>query len=382
MTSLSQRSLTNSRDRGARCRRRRRRGRRTPSPARSGSRSSALTSRMSSKASTPGIDCELRRWRCRKSASSGGAFGVLEREDDTVTDTARSQSWHGRQSISRRRAIDGTSGDRPSRAARRRGSRARRRGRSDAPRGPGSRSPRASPGSGSSAAGTTAVSTPQPPAILAQRARSRPRRQPVDGLERRVQRRREVRPRGQHLVQELPRPRPPRRRTASREPAGISWSAIAPSWRAPLLAETHAATLLLARGLDQLVGEPQRQRRDRRRRVHARRRRPDAAVEDVQVRDVVRAALGVDDRRRRVVAHHRRAEQVPAGRADERRDDRSSRAPAASSDSRARAWWNSTSRREFSESLYSIFAPRDAVGVGHAPGRARRGWTPRAGPRR
>ena len=34
----------------------------------------------------------------------------------------------------------------------------------------------------------------------------------------------------------------------------------------------------------------------------------------------------VDDRRRRIVAHHRRAEQVPAGRADERRDHRLVRA--------------------------------------------------------
>ena len=39
-------------------------------------------------------------------------------------------------------------------------------------------------------------------------------------------------------------------------------------------------------------------------------------------------------------------------------------APAAISDSCARAWWNSTSRREFSDSLYSSLAPAIAVLVG------------------
>ena len=69
-----------------------------------------------------------------------------------------------------------------------------------------------------------------------------------------------------------------------------------------------------------MFGAPQRQRGDRRGRVHAARRRPDAAVEDEQVGHVVTTAPGIDHRRRRIRAHLRRAEQVPAGFANQRRD--------------------------------------------------------------
>src|SRR6185369_12471899 len=57
---------------------------------------------------------------------------------------------------------------------------------------------------------------------------------------------------------------------------------------------------------EQMVADPQRVGHDRQRRVHRRARRKEAAVDDVQVVDMMRAAVGVEHRRRGVRAETQR----------------------------------------------------------------------------
>ena len=121
------------------------RGPRTPSSARIGSRSSALTSRMSSNASTPGMSASAAFAR-RKSASASEPSSCFKEKTTPWRIRPGVRVGIGRQSISRRGPIHGTSRDRPNRAARPRGSPAARQGRSAAPRRPDSRSPRGSRG--------------------------------------------------------------------------------------------------------------------------------------------------------------------------------------------------------------------------------------------
>ena len=99
----------------------------------------------------------------------------------------------------------------------------------------------------------------------------------------------------------------------------------------------HAGTRWLRPALDQAVGEAQGERRDGVRRVDAAGGDEDAAVDDVEVVDVVRPAPRVDDRGRRVGAHARRAEQVPAGAAHQgQRVDARARRPRAATRAPAR----------------------------------------------
>src|SRR5262249_24565699 len=74
--------------------------------------------------------------------------------------------------------------------------------------------------------------------------------------------------------------------------------------------------------LNEMFGTSQCHRGDCGRRIHATGRRPDAAVENEQIWHVVTAAPSIDDARRWIVAHFCRTQKMPAGFADQRRDDR------------------------------------------------------------
>src|SRR3989442_10796249 len=71
----------------------------------------------------------------------------------------------------------------------------------------------------------------------------------------------------------------------------------------------------------QVFGATQREGRDGGRRIHAAGGRPDAAIKDVKIGNVMAAAPGIHDRSGRIKAHSGSAEQMPARLADERRDD-------------------------------------------------------------
>src|ERR1700733_14645654 len=77
-------------------------------------------------------------------------------------------------------------------------------------------------------------------------------------------------------------------------------------------ADIAASIEQIGQALLHLIGDVERDGLDGGGRVHAARRDEQAAVDDEQVFDVVRAAPFVDHRARRVGAHPRGAEQMPA----------------------------------------------------------------------